>query len=433
MADGPSLVIVSVKSKSVPAMTGLPCSSSFVIRRSATLATVSDVEALLAAPPPAGSSVVVVAVAVFTIVCPERSAPTRAVTTTSALDPAPRDPSEQVTVEVPVQLPRVGAADTRVSPAGRASLTVTSAAADGPALETRTVYRTVSPATSGASSVVLVTPMSASGVTVVVWTATSLAGSGSVASVRTRAEFVVGPVAVVRAVASKRTVAVVPAATTGMVQDRLASEQSVVSGEEIEVGTVWVSGVSVTRTLWASDGPGFVTVMVYPMVSPGRTGSTSSVFVSERSATGRAVTRAVAESSVVSSSYSFASTVTVSATSVPSGSDGGVLPTTVIVREAPLARSGTVHEIVDAPTVAPGHVAPVTDTKELLDSESVRVMPVAAFGPSLRTTMFHVTFRPGATGSGDPVLVTLSRASGGTGVTTSLVVKVKRSWSVCAV
>jgi hypothetical protein len=59
--------------------------------------------------------------------------------TVSAIDAEPRfamEPSEQVMVVVPLQLPCVGVAETKVVPAGIASVTVTFAAAVGPALLT---------------------------------------------------------------------------------------------------------------------------------------------------------------------------------------------------------------------------------------------------------------------------------------------------------
>lgn len=62
--------------------------------------------------------------------------------TASAIEAEPAlaiEPSEQVTVVVPLQLPCVGMAETKVVPAGIASVTVTFAAAVGPAFVTRIV------------------------------------------------------------------------------------------------------------------------------------------------------------------------------------------------------------------------------------------------------------------------------------------------------
>ena len=79
-----------------------------------------------------GSSVLLVTVAVL-----ERG-PLLAVTTIVivAEPPLARLPRLQVTVVVPLQLPTLGVAETKLTPAGNGSLSTTAAAASGPPLET---------------------------------------------------------------------------------------------------------------------------------------------------------------------------------------------------------------------------------------------------------------------------------------------------------
>ena len=79
-----------------------------------------------------GSSVLLLTVAVL------ESGPLFAVTTIVTVAEAPlfSVPRLQDTVEVPLQLPTLGVAETKLTPAGNGSLTATAAAASGPPLAT---------------------------------------------------------------------------------------------------------------------------------------------------------------------------------------------------------------------------------------------------------------------------------------------------------
>ena len=99
-------------------------------------------------------------------------------------------PDRHVTVAAPTVQP---GAVTLSSPAGRSSVTVTPAAAEGPSLITVIVQVTDSPATTVAGVAVLVTFRSAAVLPVVVNSAVSSVGSGSMVVDVTRAWFVAAP------------------------------------------------------------------------------------------------------------------------------------------------------------------------------------------------------------------------------------------------
>jgi len=107
-----------------------------VTDRSAEAVTVVLAVALLL--PAFGSFSVAVTLAVLVSVPLETGAVTTMVTV--ALDPLAIDPRLQVTVPALwVQVPWVGVADTKITPAGNVSVRVTPVAALGPALLTLTV------------------------------------------------------------------------------------------------------------------------------------------------------------------------------------------------------------------------------------------------------------------------------------------------------
>jgi len=101
----------------------------FVIERSAPLTTVVVAVAVLLAP--LGSAVTAETVAVFVRV-PLAVGETATTTSIVARAPPGKIPSAQVTVVVPEQDPVLGVAETRVTPAGRVSVTVTPLVVDGP-------------------------------------------------------------------------------------------------------------------------------------------------------------------------------------------------------------------------------------------------------------------------------------------------------------
>src|SRR3954447_6114207 len=122
-----------------------PAIASAIARRSSSIGEIAEMFA-------AGITVIVDVLELFAAFASGLVVDTVAVFTTvpgadgsvivRAIDAEPRfaiEPSEQVTVVVPLQLPCVGIAETKVAPAGIVSVTVTLAAAVGPALFTAIV------------------------------------------------------------------------------------------------------------------------------------------------------------------------------------------------------------------------------------------------------------------------------------------------------
>jgi hypothetical protein len=107
-----------------------------------------------------GSEVVELTVAVF-----ESGAAAVGVTTIVTVAEAPEAsvPRLHVTVAVPEQEPTDGVADTKVTPAGSVSLTLTAAAALGPALAAVSVYVRFVPTVTGSGESVFVIERSAEG------------------------------------------------------------------------------------------------------------------------------------------------------------------------------------------------------------------------------------------------------------------------------
>ena len=119
----------------------------------------------------------------LTIVVPSGTpAPTRTVTTIAGASvPAATVSRSHCTTVSPVQVHPVPAAETRLSPAGSASVTVTASASEGPSLCTTIVNAVVSPALTGLSPVVvLVSEMLALSVITVGSWSVLLSGSTSV-------------------------------------------------------------------------------------------------------------------------------------------------------------------------------------------------------------------------------------------------------------
>jgi len=161
-----------------------------VTDRSAEAVTVVVALALLL--PAFGSLSVAVTLALLVIVPLEAGAVTAMVTVADpALAIVPR-----LHVTVPalwVQVPWVGVADTKPTPAGKVSVRVTPVAALGPALLTLTVYVRLPPATTGSGLSVLVTDRSAEAVTVVLAVALLFALLGSASLAVTLAVLVIVP------------------------------------------------------------------------------------------------------------------------------------------------------------------------------------------------------------------------------------------------
>jgi hypothetical protein len=127
--EPPDFETVAVKVTDCPTVLGLTEDVSVVLVDTAVPTVVDTVEALLAA---FGSAVLLVAVAVLTRVVPP-AAVTFAVSVSVCGEMVVTVPTVHTPV-VELKLPWLGVALTNVSPAGSTSVTVTLAAASGPAL-----------------------------------------------------------------------------------------------------------------------------------------------------------------------------------------------------------------------------------------------------------------------------------------------------------
>src|SRR5207237_434325 len=145
--------------------------------------------------PPAGSPVAALTVAVSVIEPPVLGAVHVIVIEGAA--PTAADARVHVTTwpATPHAQP-VPVAETKVVPAGSVSVTVTVAAALGPAFETSTVYVSVAPAVTGSGASVIAIDRSALAVTVVDWLAELLPAAGSAVVAVTVALAVIDPPAV---------------------------------------------------------------------------------------------------------------------------------------------------------------------------------------------------------------------------------------------
>src|SRR5438046_1320786 len=227
-------------------------------------------------------------------------------------------------------------------------------------------------------------------------------------------------------------VAVAPLASVAVVQFTVPGEPTagVVQVQPAGVGIDWnvvSSGSgSFMVTLAAAFGPALLTPMVYVRVPPGRTGSGESVSVMARSASARTVVVAIAlllpvlESAVVALcvtvlvidllSAVVELTVAVLEIVLPSAVSGLTWTPRVKVAVAPLANEAVVQFTVPVePAAGVVQVQPAgvgIDWNVVCDGNgSFMITLVAAFGPALLTVIVYVSVPPGATGSGQSVLL----------------------------
>src|SRR5438034_867290 len=211
-------------------------------------------------------------------------------------------------------------------------------------------------------------------------------------------------------------VAVAPLASVAVVQFTVPGEPTagVVQVQPAGVGIDWNVVSSGSRsfmvTLAAAFGPALLTPMVYVRVPPGRTGSGESVLVMARSASARTVVVAIALLLPVLESAVVELTVAVLAIVLPSGAAGLTWTMRVKVAVAPLANEAVVQFTVPVePTAGVVQVQPAgvgIDWNVVCDGNgSFMVTLAAAFGPALLTVIVYVSVPPGATGSGESVLV----------------------------
>ncbi len=171
-----------------------------------------------------------------------------------------------------------------IVPLGIGSVITTPAGSiDGPLFVSVIVYVVEVPAEIEATPSVLAIARSAAAVTVVLWLAVLLAGTGSGVVDDAVAVSVISPSIVVVTMMATVTAAPLAIVPTGHDTTPAACEQLPWLGTA-ETNVTEPGSVSVTTTPVASDGPRFVTVTAYVTLLPATTGSTRSVFVIVRSA-----------------------------------------------------------------------------------------------------------------------------------------------------
>ena len=175
-----------------------------------------------------------------------------------------------------------------------------------------------------------------------------------------------------------------PAARSPIVQVAVGTSKSSVPGMNTPVSVIPAGKISVTTTPVASEGPAFVTVTVYSIVSPSAWKKPRADLDTERSAVG---TKNVAVSELKVRSGSAASEAVISAMfsikvpPVPASTVASI----VRVSTAPTSMPPTVQ------TPVPSTYAPVV-TVELTNAtpggnKSVTSTPVASDGPAFETVM----------------------------------------------
>jgi hypothetical protein len=251
----------------------------------------------------AGFTVVIVAVeelsARFGSVCPpetvavfETCPGVDAVVTTSvmvALPPLANVPMAQVTVVVPLHDPCEGVAETKLFPAGSASVMVTPLAASGPPFTMLIVYVTFAPAgKGGAPTTDFAMVRSVDGLTVVIVAVEELfAGFGSVCPPETVAVFETCPgvdaVVTTRVIVAPAPLARVPTAQVTVVVPLHDPCEGVAETKLVPAGSA-----SVMLTPLAASGPLFTMLIVYVTFAPaGKGGAPTTDFAMVRSAEGR--------------------------------------------------------------------------------------------------------------------------------------------------
>ncbi len=214
------------------------------------------------------SAVDEVTVAVFDVLVP--GAPAWVTIVIVAEAPLASVPSEQTTVDVPLQLPCDGVAEVKVTPAGSASVTTTLLAGEGPLFVTLIVNVAGEPVGTGFVGPVFVIARSATaGLTVVMTVDVLFAAFGSEVVEAIVAELVMTvPVGVAGGIdtTSEKT-ADWPAPNVAIVHVTVTLD----AGPHVKTGplvcpkemTATPAGrLSVSETLWASEGPALFAVIV---------------------------------------------------------------------------------------------------------------------------------------------------------------------------
>ena len=184
-----------------------------------------------------------------------------------ALEPLLSEPTEQVTVVVPLQLPCVAFAEVKLVPAGKTSVTVTPVAVPGPLFVTTMVKVSV-PFGRLAAGVTVLTIATSGALTTVDAVALLLAGveSGDVAPTFAVFEIVEPAGAVVATVSVNEPVAAFASVAIVQVTVPVPPTAGVVQlqppGDESDVNVVFAGSVSVSETLCATVGPLLVTLIV---------------------------------------------------------------------------------------------------------------------------------------------------------------------------
>ena len=265
------------------------------------------------------------------------------------------------TLPVLVQVQPAPAADTKVTPAGRVSVTETAAASDGPLSTTDNEYVTLAPATTVAGPV-LVIARSAEAVTPVVIEDVLFAGTGSAVVDDTEAVLVSEAVCAGAVTTTVMVGAVTPVASAGWVQvtDVLATLVHVQPVPAADTNVTPAGRVSVTETAAASDGPLLTITREYVTV-PLAVTVPGPVLVIERSAEALTVVFTV---EVLFPGTGSAVVDDTDAVFVRAAAWAGAVTTTVIVGAvAPVTSAGRVQVTEVLPTLVHVHPVPAAETK----------------------------------------------------------------------
>jgi hypothetical protein len=217
--------------------------------------------------PGVGSAVAEVTVAVLLTV-PVRFAARATSRSTLVVVPLAINPCVHVTVKDPVQIQPGEAVETNITPAGSTSVTVASAAADGPKFETEIVYVAVVPATS-VPACTFVTNKSA-----LVFTtdgpsvATLFAGVGSGVVDDAVALLVKVPVTPAAMATRRSRLDEAPLTIPPRVHVTVVAPLHVHPTDEVEMNVTPAGNASTTVASAESDGPLFVTITVNVALVP---------------------------------------------------------------------------------------------------------------------------------------------------------------------
>ena len=308
------------------------------------------------------------------------------------------EPMLHVTVpDTCVQVPCVGVAETKVTPAGSVSVSVTPVAVDGPALNTLTSYVNWSFTATGSGKADLKTERSAEGGTTMVSSvAVLLSRSGSVIAEVTEAVLVRVP-GVPGAVTTISTNWVVDLAIESNVQVTVPDRRPQASCGVTETKLTPAGSVSVSVTSVVADGPALWTVTSYVIWSFTATVLGKPDLKTERSAEGG--TKVVSSIQLLlPGSESGLVEVTVTVLSTVVGVSGAV--TTMSTDSEPNS-SNVVHVQMTGSTSLqiPPPLAVAESSVTPSGRSSVIVTPAAGRSPKFSTDTWYVYVSSKATGS----------------------------------